>query len=71
MTTDTKPLALRVALPPSGPCPFCGAYSPRQCELLEETGGFCPWEDGEPDPDILRDDAHERERLRKEFDDAK
>jgi hypothetical protein len=69
MTTDTKPLALKVV--GQSLCPFCGAYSPRQCELLEETGGFCPWEDGEPDPDILRDDAHERERLRKEFDDAK
>lgn len=27
-------------------CPFCGAYSPRQCELEEETGGVCPWEEG-------------------------
>lgn len=36
-------------------CPFCGAYSPRQCELEEETGGNCPWEMSEPDPDELRD----------------
>ena len=36
-------------------CPFCGAYSPRQCELLEESGGVCPWEESEPDPDYLRD----------------
>ncbi|WP_454917354.1 hypothetical protein [Xanthobacter sediminis] len=47
-------------------CPFCGAYSPRSCELLEETGGICPWEESEPDPDLLRDDAHERARLAKE-----
>jgi len=63
MTTDTKPLALR-AIPPSGPCPWCGAYSYRSCEMEEEMGS-CPWEDSEPDPDILRDDAHERERLRR------
>lgn len=40
-------------------CPFCGAYSTRSCELEEETGGACPWEeaaeDSEPDPDYLRD----------------
>ena len=36
-------------------CPFCGAYSPRQCELEEETEGNCPWEMSEPDPDHLRD----------------
>ncbi len=68
MTTDTKPLALR-AIPPSGPCPWCGAYSSRSCEMEEEMGS-CPWEDSEPDPDILRDDAHERERLRREFQDG-
>lgn len=69
MTTDTKPLALRVAIPPSGPCPWCGAHSSRSCEMEEEMGS-CPWEDSEPDPDILRDDAHERERLRREFPDG-
>lgn len=36
-------------------CPFCGAYSPRQCELEEETGGACPWEGSLPDPDERRD----------------
>lgn len=25
-------------------CPVCGAYSPRQCEMREETEGECPWE---------------------------
>lgn len=35
-------------------CPWCGAYSPRQCELEEEVGS-CPWQDSEPDPDYLRD----------------
>lgn len=27
-------------------CPFCGAYSPRQCELIEDAGA-CPWEEVE------------------------
>lgn len=34
-------------------CPFCGAYSPRSCEMEEETGCVCPWEvtrDDEEDP---------------------
>jgi len=26
-------------------CPFCGACSPRSCDIEEETGGFCPWEE--------------------------
>ncbi|MFG1247310.1 hypothetical protein [Xanthobacter flavus] len=64
---DTKALALRVA-GPNTLCPFCGAYSRRSCELEEEMGS-CPWEDSEPDPDILRDDANERARLRKEYPD--
>lgn len=51
-----------------GLCPWCGAYSSRSCELEEELGS-CPWEDSEPDPDILRDDAHERARRRREFPD--
>jgi len=46
-----------------GLCPWCGAYSSRSCELEEEMGS-CPWEDSEPDPDLLREDAHERERIR-------
>jgi hypothetical protein len=38
-------------------CPFCGAYSINTCELIEETGGDCPWEEAneEPDPDYLND----------------
>lgn len=35
-------------------CPFCGAYSPRQCELEDERR-VCPWEGSEPDPDYLAD----------------
>lgn len=50
-------------------CPWCGAYSSRSCELEEEMGS-CPWEDSEPDPDLLRENAHERERLAKEYPDA-
>lgn len=53
-------------------CPFCGAYSPKQCELEEETGGVCPWEesqDGEPDPDILREMRDERRSLSREYPD--
>ena len=41
-------------------CPFCGAYSPRQCELEEESGGVCPWEEMQPDPDELRDMRDDR-----------
>ena len=40
-------------------CPFCGAYSKRSCELLEETGGSCPWEESEPDPDALMEQRRE------------
>lgn len=49
-------------------CPFCGAYSPRQCELEDETGGICPWEEMEDglDMDILREDRDERRRLDRE-----
>ena len=42
-------------------CPMCGAYSPRSCELLEESGGVCPWEESQPDPDYLRDLRADRE----------
>lgn len=45
-----------------GPCPFCGAYSTRSCELEEETG-CCPWEESEPDPDALREARDERKAL--------
>ena len=44
-------------------CEFCGAYSPRDCELREEMNGICPLEESEPDPDILREDRVERERV--------
>ena len=55
-------------------CPFCGAYSPRSCEMDDEfSSETCPWlsalED-EPDPDILRDDRDERRRLAKEYPDV-
>lgn len=43
-------------------CPFCGAYSTRSCDLIEDAG-HCPWEEMEPDPDLVRDDARERRRL--------
>lgn len=27
-------------------CPFCGAYSPRKCEIEQEDNGIgCPWLD--------------------------
>lgn len=31
---------------PQNLCPFCGAYSPRQCELIEDAGS-CPWDEAE------------------------
>lgn len=27
-------------------CMFCGAYSPRQCDLIDDAG-FCAWEEFE------------------------
>lgn len=49
------------------PCPFCGAYSRRSCEMEDEMG-YCGWDDApEPDPDILRDDRDERRRIEKEY----
>jgi hypothetical protein len=44
-------------------CEFCGAYSPRNCELRDEMNGICPWEESEPDPDFLREDRDERRAL--------
>ncbi len=46
-------------------CPFCGAYSPRSCELEEDTGGFCPWEEADDaladgDDDDLEDWLNDR-----------
>ena len=51
-------------------CQFCGAYSPRQCELREEAG-CCPWEEAAEgddwmDPDRMREDRDERERLQRD-----
>ncbi len=37
-------------------CPFCGAYSPRSCDLEEDTGGFCPWEEMRDELDDGDDD---------------
>jgi hypothetical protein len=37
-------------------CPFCGAYSTRQCDLEEETGGMCPWEEMDDDPERSDED---------------
>jgi hypothetical protein len=52
-------------------CPYCGSYSPRRCELDEEAGGICPWDESgeyeEPSPDRLREDRDERERLNNEW----
>ncbi|MRX31872.1 hypothetical protein [Aminobacter sp. MDW-2] len=44
-------------------CPFCGAYSRRSCELEEESGGVCPWEESQPDPDDQRDQRDEDRRF--------
>lgn len=46
-------------------CPFCGAYSVRFCELLDEMSGACPWEESEPDPDMLLENVRENRRLYK------
>jgi hypothetical protein len=48
-------------------CPFCGAYSPRQCELEEESGGICPWEESGPDPDDLMEQRREDRELEARF----
>jgi hypothetical protein len=34
-------------------CPFCGA-SRRRCELEDETGGVCPWEESEDSEEAVR-----------------
>lgn len=44
------------------PCEICGTYSRRTSEM-EDDLGFCPKEDAEPDPDILREDRDERRRI--------
>lgn len=44
-------------------CPFCGAYSSRQCELIEDAG-CCPWEEAEDEglrlADELSDEGSDR-----------
>ena len=45
-------------------CPWCGAYSKRSCELEDEMG-VCPWEESEPDPDLLREDRDGTAQARK------
>ncbi len=43
-------------------CPMCGAYSPRSCDLEEESGGVCPWvESGQYERDSLMADDGEEE----------
>ncbi|MFG1388860.1 hypothetical protein [Xanthobacter versatilis] len=64
----TPPMKIYRTANGGGLCPFCGAYSSRSCEL-EEDMGSCLWEDSEPDPDLLRDDAHERQRMEMEYPD--
>lgn len=50
-------------------CPFCGAWDRRSCEMEDETGGVCPWEETEElDPDRLREDRDEQDR--REWDDG-
>lgn len=48
----------------STPCPFCGAYGPRACELEDEEAGIeCAWDEGEPDPDYRRGTRDDMRRL--------
>jgi hypothetical protein len=52
--------AWKLASPDDDPddvCPHCGAYDTRRCELLEETGGECPWEIEQEDRAYARDEA--------------
>jgi len=58
----------------SGPtvCPHCGAYSRRSCEWEEMTGeppesAPCEFEDWEIDPDRMREDRDERQKLDREI----
>lgn len=45
-----------MALTVSALCPWCGAYSPKQCELAEELGNVCPWVDSGEYEDSLAED---------------
>lgn len=50
-------------------CPFCGAYSRRSCEMEDEMG-YCPADEIEPiDPDLLREDRDELQRLARDCSD--
>lgn len=49
-------------------CPHCGAYSPIHCTWDEMTGDTtspapCEMEEWQINPDFMRDDRAERERL--------
>lgn len=33
-----------ILIDPPTLCPFCGAYSKRSCDLIEDAG-FCAWEE--------------------------
>ena len=47
---------------PNHPCPMCGAWAPRSCDLEEETGGVCPWvESGQYERDCLMSDDEDDE----------
>lgn len=47
----SAPPSLLSAVVSKSLCPFCGAHSSRQCELEDETGGACPWQEFEDEPD--------------------
>ena len=34
---------------------------------MEDEAGFCAWDETEPDPDILREDRDERNRMADEY----
>lgn len=41
-------------------CPFCGAYSTRSCELIEDAG-CCPWEEAEEEGISLGETLDDRD----------
>jgi len=43
----------------SSPCPFCGAYYRKTCEM-EELMGYCAWDEPSQDylPDVTLDEIH-------------
>jgi hypothetical protein len=50
-------------------CPFCGAYDPSRCEMIDDMEGSfsCPWEESEPDPDALMEQRREDRELEARF----